>query len=175
MKLEYRGGKGATVKQTLYDRVVKHIVDNQEKFYRLAFSYVRNQEDALDVVQNAIYKALEHYEELRNEHAINTWFYRILVNESLLFLRQKKEEVCQETEGIVEIPYYEAAYDRDDDLYEQINHLDEEVQHIIKLRFYEELSLKDISDVMDMNLNTVKAKLYRGLKLLKQNILEVDI
>lgn len=163
------------VRQVLYDKVVKHIINNQEKFYRLAFSYVHNQEDALDVVQNAIYKALEHYNELRNESAINTWFYRILVNESLLFLRQRKEEVFQEEDGMMEIPYYERGYDDEDDLYEQINHLDEELQNIIKLRFYEELSLKEVSDVMNMNLNTVKAKLYRGLKVLKQNILEVDI
>lgn len=163
------------MRQVLYDKVVKHIIDNQEKFYRLAFSYVHNQEDALDVVQNAIYKALEHYCELRNESAVNTWFYRILVNESLWLLRQRKEELFQEEDGMRDIPYYERAYDNEDDLYEQINHLDEELQTIIKLRFYEELSLKEISDVMDVNLNTVKSKLYRGLKLLKQNILEVDI
>lgn len=163
------------MRQLLYDKVVKYIIDNQEKFYRLAFSYVRNQDDALDVVQNAIYKALEHYSELRNENAINTWFYRILVNESLLFLRKRKEEVFQEESEMAEIPYYEKEYDKDDDLYEQINHLDQDLQTIIKLRFYEELSLKEISDVMDMNLNTVKARLYRGLKLLKQNILEVDL
>lgn len=162
------------MRQVLYDKVVKHIIDNQEKFYRLAFSYVHNQEDALDVVQNAIYKALEHYKELKNENAVNTWFYRILVNESLLFLRQRKEELFQEDE-VIEIPYYEKEYDKEDDLYDRINHLDEELQNIIKLRFFEELSLKEISDIMDMNLNTVKAKLYRGLKLLKQNILEVDI
>lgn len=163
------------MRQLLYDKVVKYIIDNQEKFYRLAFSYVRNQDDALDVVQNAIYKALEHYSGLRNENAINTWFYRILVNESLLFLRKRKEEVFQEESEMAEIPYYEKEYDKDDDLYEQINHLDQDLQTIIKLRFYEELSLKEISDVMDMNLNTVKARLYRGLKLLKQNILEVDL
>lgn len=163
------------MKQVLYDKVVNHIIENQEKFYRLAFSYVHNQEDALDVVQNAIYKALEHYHELRNERAINTWFYRILVNESLLFLRQRKEVVFQKEDEVAEIPYYEREYDKDEELYEQITHLEEELQTIIKLRFYEELSLKEISDVMNMNLNTVKAKLYRGLKLLKQNILEVDI
>lgn len=163
------------MKQVLYDKVVNHIITNQEKFYRLAFSYVHNQEDALDVVQNAIYKALEHYHELRNECAINTWFYRILVNESLSFLRQRKEEVFQKEDEVANIPYYEREYDKDEELYEQITHLEEELQTIIKLRFYEELSLKEISDVMNMNLNTVKAKLYRGLRLLKQNILEVDI
>lgn len=163
------------MKTVLYDKVVKHILDNQEKFYRLAFSYVHNQEDALDVVQNAIYKALEHYRELRNESAVNTWFYRILVNESLSFLRKRKEEVFQRENEAEEIAYYEKEYDKEEDLYEQINHLEEELQNIIKLRFYEELSLKEISDVMNMNVNTVKTKLYRGLKLLKQNILEVDI
>lgn len=162
------------VRQELYDKVVKHIIENQDKFYRLAFSYVHNQEDALDAVQNAIYKALDQYETLKNEHAVNTWFYRILVNESLMLLKHRKEEVLADDDSAMEIPYYEKGYDREDDLYDQINHLDVELQSIIKLRFFEELSLKEISDIMDMNLNTVKAKLYRGLKLLKQNILEVD-
>ena len=59
--------------------------------------------------------------------------------------------------------------------YEQISRLEEDVQCIVKLRFFEELTLKEISDVMQMNLNTVKAKLYRGLKQLKQNIKEADL
>lgn len=163
------------MRQELYDKVVKHIIENQDKFYRLAFSYVHNQEDALDAVQNAIYKALDQYETLKNENAVSTWFYRILVNESLMLLKHRKEEVLADDDSAMEIPYYEKGYDREDDLYDQINHLDVELQSIIKLRFFEELSLKEISDIMDMNLNTVKAKLYRGLKLLKQNILEVDV
>lgn len=76
------------MKQDLYDKIVAYIVENQKKCYRLAFSYVRNEEDALDIVQNAICKALEHYESLQREDAIKTWFYRILVNESLLFLKK---------------------------------------------------------------------------------------
>lgn len=163
-----------TVRQELYDKVVKHITENQEKLYRLAFSYVRNQEDALDVVQNAICKALDNYEALKNENAVNTWFYRILVNESLSFIRQRKEELLPDENKALEIPYYEKEYDKEDSLYDQISHLEEDLQHIIKLRFFEELSLKEISDVMGLNLNTVKAKLYRGLKRLKQDILEVE-
>lgn len=41
------------MRQELYDRIVSYIVENQNQFYRLAYSYVHNQEDALDVVQNA--------------------------------------------------------------------------------------------------------------------------
>ena len=76
----------------------------------------------------------------------------------------------------MEIPYYERRYDSSgEEIYEQISRLEEDVQCIVKLRFFEELTLKEISDVMQMNLNTVKAKLYRGLKQLKQNIKEADL
>lgn len=71
----------------LYERLVQHILTNQQRFYRLAYSYTGNQEDALDAVQNAVCKALESYEGIRNADAIKTWFYRILVNECLQLLR----------------------------------------------------------------------------------------
>lgn len=162
------------MKKDLYDKIVTHIVENQEKFYRLAFSYVKNKDDALDVVQNAVCKALDHYESLRNEEAVKTWFYRILVNESVHFLNRRKREVLSGEDYDEQIPYYEKQYEAEDDLEAQIDRLEEDVQKIIRLRFYEELSLKEIFQVMELNLNTVKAKLYRGLKLLKQIVQEVE-
>ena len=162
------------MKKDLYDKIVTHIVENQEKFYRLAFSYVKNKDDALDVVQNAVCKALDHYESLRNEEAVKTWFYRILVNESVHFLNRRKREGLSGEDYDEQIPYYEKQYEAEDDLEAQIDRLEEDVQKIIRLRFYEELSLKEISQVMELNLNTVKAKLYRGLKLLKQIVQEVE-
>ena len=160
--------------QDLYNRIVDYIVSNQEKFYRLAYSYVHNQEDAMDIVQSAVCKALDHYGALRNENAIRTWFYRILVNESLLLIRKQKMEIPTEDGIGQEVPYYEEGYNGEPDIYGQLNQLDEDVQTIIKLRYFEELTLKEIAYVTSTNLNTVKARLYRGLRLLKQNIQEVD-
>ncbi len=82
------------MKQEMFDKAVDYIVENQNKFYRLAYSYVQNKEDALDVVQNAVFKALENCGSLRNEDAVRTWFYRIVVNESLLFLKKRKKNGC---------------------------------------------------------------------------------
>lgn len=158
----------------LYENIVNYIVENQNKFYRLAFSYARNQEDALDIVQNAICKALDHYETLNNQGAVKTWFYRILVNESIQFIKKRNRELLSGDDSLKEEPYYEKGYEGEGDLYDQINCLNEDVQKIIKLRFYEEMSLQEISDITQLNLNTVKAKLYRGLKLLKQTIQEVE-
>ena len=162
------------MKQDLYDYIVAYIVENQNKFYRLAYSYVRNREDALDVVQNAVCKALENYGGIRNEGAISTWFYRILVNESLLFIKERKRMTLGETDQ-EEAHYEEKGFEIQDDLYDSINRLDGDTQTIIKLRFFEELSLKEIAQITEMNLNTVKARLYRGLRQLKVNIQGVDV
>ncbi len=50
-----------------------------------------------------------------------------------------------------------------------------DIQVITRLRFFEEMSLKEISSITGFNLNTVKTKLYRGLKLLKENIQEAEL
>lgn len=152
----------------MYEKIVNYIVENQDKFYRLAYSYAGNQEDALDIVQNAVCKILEKYEGIRNENAIRTWCYRILVNESMTFLKSREKEKPLDDAGEMEVPYIEKQFETEDDFYEKIGRLPEEIQTVIKLRFYEELTLKEIAKIAEVNLNTVKARLYRGLKLLKK-------
>lgn len=163
------------MKQDNYNKIIEYIIENQEKFYRLAFSYTKNKEDALDIVQNSICKALENYETIRNINAIKTWFYRVLVNESFRYMKKNHKESLLDELSTENISYCENLYDVNDDLYEQINLLKLDVQNIIKLRFYEEMTLKEIADIMELNVNTVKAKLYRGLKILRQEIQEVTI
>ena len=155
------------LKQELYRKLVAYIVENQGKFYRLAFSYVKNQEDALDVVQSAVCKALEHYGELKNEAALKTWFYRIVLHESIILYNKRKREILTRESEWVEQSYEEKGFEIHDDLYARIDRMEEDAQKIIKLRFFEELTLEEIARVLEMNVNTVKAKLYRGLKALK--------
>ncbi|OUP86325.1 UNVERIFIED_ORG: RNA polymerase subunit sigma-24 [Lacrimispora saccharolytica] len=162
------------MKQTLYELLVSYIVENQNKFYRVAYSYARNQEDALDIVQNAVCKALESYKNLRNADAVKAWFYRILINESLAAIKQRKKELLSDDNPQKEEAYYEKGYEQQDDIKEELDRLEEDIQTIIRLRFFEELSLKEISEITGLNLNTVKTKLYRGLKLLRENIQEVS-
>lgn len=163
------------MKQILYERLIQYIVENQERFYRVAYSYTRNQEDALDIVQSAVCKALEAYESIKNEDAIKTWLYRILVNECLAVIKKRKRLVLTGDGPGQEAMYYEKGYEPDDDLEKELDRLELDVQGIIKLRFFEELSLKEISCITGLNLNTVKTKLYRGLKQLKENIQEADV
>ena len=162
-------------KQILYDTLVRYILENQDKFYRLAYSYTRQKEDALDAVQNAVCKALESYESIQNEAAIKTWFYRVLTNECLLLLKKSKKVILSADELGQEQIYYESGYEKQDDLEDELHKLDLETQGIIKLRFFEAMSLKEIAAITRLKENTVKTKLYRGLKALKENMEEVNL
>ena len=48
------------MKETLYEMLISYILENQNRFYRVAYSYVKNEEDALDAVQNAVCKAVSY-------------------------------------------------------------------------------------------------------------------
>lgn len=163
------------MKQSLYERLIQYILDDQDRFYRVAYSYTRHQEDALDAVQSAVCKALEAHERIKNADAIRTWFYKILINECLTVLKKRGRVVLTADTAKQEEAYYEKGYEQGGDIEQELEKLEMDVQIIIKLRFFEEMSLKEISSITGYNLNTVKSKLYRGLKLLKENIQEADL
>lgn len=163
------------MKNKNYDILVQYILDGQDKFYRLAFSYTHTKEGALDVVQNAICKALESYGTIRNMQYIRTWFYKVLVNESLIYLKKNQREVLSDDGIFTELPYLEPAYTEDNDLYEQVEKLSLEIKTIVKLHYYEGFSLPEIAEITATNVNTVKSRLYAGLRKLKKEIKEESL
>ena len=141
----------------------KELLDNYEKYYRLAFSYVRNENDAMDVVQESAYKVIKECGSLKNEEYLNTWTYRIVINTALDFIRKNKKEFI----GILE---NEEAYEddyMDFDVMDSLERLEEKDRSVIILRFFEEQKIEDIAKITGENLNTVKSRLYRALKKLK--------
>ena len=141
-----------------------YLVAEQSRFYRLAYSYLHQREDALDAVQTAVCRALERQDSLRSPDLLRSWFYKILVNTCLDTLRKRSK--------VVPLSEWEEAGREDppppdERLARQVEALPEAVSTVIKLRFYEELSLKEIGAVTGANLSTVKSRLYAGLKKLR--------
>lgn len=147
--------------------LVDHIVSGQTDFYRLAFSYVKNREAALDVVQEAVVKALAKVDTLREPAYLKTWFYRILLNEAMNHFRRNRNLVSFD-----EVLPDGASEDPDPgerlDLYDAISRLSPAEQTVVKLRFFEDLKLEEIARCTGANLNTVKSRLYKALKKLKE-------
>ena len=161
--------------QDIYDRTVSYILENQNRFYRLAYSYVRSEDVALDVVQSAICKGLEKCFGLKNPEALGTWFYRIVVNEALQYLRKSRKESVSPDGELPERAYHEPAYERQREVYEEVMRLAEPMKTVVVLHFYEGLTLKQISEVTDTNLNTVKSRLYSALNRLEKGLKEAAI
>ncbi len=99
------------MKDSVYTQLTEYITGNQNKFYRLAYSYLNNKEAALDAVQNAVCKALENYPSLRNPDYLKTWFYRVLVNECLAYRKKYRRELPLVEEFIKEDFYYQKEFD----------------------------------------------------------------
>ena len=150
------------------EQLIAYLVENQARFYRLAYSYLHNREDALDAVQAAVCKALEKQDSLKDADAMRTWFYRILVNVCTDQLRGRKREAPIAPEDLDPGSYEDPL--PDDSLARRVEALPSELRTVIKLRFYEELSLREIGRVLDCPLGTVKTRLYTGLRKLRVSL-----
>lgn len=147
------------------------IRNNQIKYFKLAISYLKNKEDSLDALHNAIVKALQSYPRLRNEKYMDTWFCRILINECLILIKKREKELTLE-----KIEYYNSQEPLKTDsenfdlLYKAISKLEDNLKNIIILRYYNEMSIKQIAKITDTNLNTTKSRLYKALSILKKEM-----
>ncbi|NMS90120.1 sigma-70 family RNA polymerase sigma factor [Clostridioides difficile] len=152
-------------------KVEKYIIDNKDSFYRIAYSYTKNEEDALDVVQEAMYKALYSVENIKEVNYIKTWFYKILVRTSIDFIRKnRKYNNMTDIDHIDETGEYDKYTDLD--LKRALEELPIEYKSIIILRFFEDLKIEEVAIILDENVNTVKTRLYTALKKLKLKIEE---
>jgi RNA polymerase sigma-70 factor (ECF subfamily) len=151
------------VRNDLEEQIVEHVIEFKDKHYRLAYSYVKNVDDALDIVQESISKAFAALDSLKNPSHLKTWFYGIVVNTSLDFLRKKKREVVLEQEVLSNTAGEYDSYENFD-LKNALNDLPESYRIIIILRFFEDLKIQDIAEILNENVSTVKSRLYAGLK-----------
>ena len=147
---------------------------NEDKIYKFAYGYVKNQDLALDLVHESIVKGIQKRDTIKEKKYLKTWFYRILINECLGALRKKNK-----------VLFFDEIKDMEDmrqgdnsdniDLYEAIDKLPGKLKTIIMLRFFEDMSLEEISQTIKINLSTVKSRLYKALEVLKLDMKGEDL
>ena len=140
------------------------LVQNYEKYYRMAYSYVFREQDAMDIVQEAAYRAILKSDLLKQSEYADTWICRIVIHEALRFLKKNKQIVSVE-----EVPE-QGQEDKieDVDLQRALDKLDEKERSIVVLRYFEEEKIETIGQIMNLNVSTVKSKLYRAMDKLKK-------
>ncbi|KAB8137486.1 sigma-70 family RNA polymerase sigma factor [Gracilibacillus oryzae] len=142
----------------------------EQDIYRMAFIYVKNQNDALDVVQETAYRSFKTIKNLKKPRYFKTWLIRIAVNCSLDLLRKQRKAVQlkPELEENLSGDINEDA-DLEVTVRDLMEILNEEEKSVVILRFYEELTFKEVSETLDIPLGTAKTILYRALDKLRNN------
>ena len=140
----------------------------------MAYVYVKNENDALDIVQEVAYRAFKNIETLKNPAYFKTWLTKITITTSLNLLKKNRKVVQLK-------PKYEEFIGLEDEdllltitLQELLEQLSEEEKSIVTLRYYEEYSFKEIAEILEIPLGTAKTILYRALSKLRKHFKEAD-
>lgn len=141
------------------------INENRLNIYRVARGILKSKEDVEDALQNTIVRAYEKIGTLKNEEFFRTWLIRILINECNIILRKNKKTIfldkIENEEGYVED--YENM-----DLTKAINGLSEELRVTTVLYYFEDLSTKEIAEILGVAEGTVRSRLARARENLKK-------
>lgn len=145
---------------------IQLIEKNKTALYKVARSYLSSEDDIADVMQDTILSAYEHIGELRTASYFKTWITRILINHCTALIRQQKKfiPIDQIKEPVALLP------ESDYEFFELLRELPEKDRIIFLLFYREGFSIREISDILELNENTVKSKLKRGRERLEQAI-----
>ncbi|QWB30289.1 MULTISPECIES: sigma-70 family RNA polymerase sigma factor [Exiguobacterium] len=157
---------------TLVRRAMKHdeaafeqlVLLHSEQLYRTAYLYVKNEHDALDVVQETVYKAFISIEQVKEPKHFVTWITKILIRNCYRVLEKQ-----QPTDDILlHVPVQEdQSRDEHLDLVHALSHLRKEYRDVLVLFYFHDIPMKEIASFIGITLNTVKTYLKRGREELK--------
>ncbi|KAB8139332.1 sigma-70 family RNA polymerase sigma factor [Gracilibacillus oryzae] len=144
----------------------------------LAYSYVRDRAIAEDLAQNAFIKCYQKREEFKNNSSIKTWIYRITINCCKDYLRSSyvKRNIPTNMKEILNrerAPSSESAYmekDTSSTLIECVFSLGPKYREVIILHYFEELKVREIKEILQLNENTIKTRLKKAKEILRKKI-----
>ena len=143
------------------------INENKLNIYRVARGILSNEHDIEDAIQNTVIKAYEKINTLKKNEFFRTWLVRILINECNEIIRKNKRIVSINESNHEEKynDYYENI-----DLTNAINSLSEELRVTTVLFYFEDMSIKDIASILNIPNGTVRSRLSRARKILREII-----
>ena len=147
----------------------KLILMHQEYLYRLAYLYAKNEQDALDAVQECAMRAMISMDKLREPEYFKTWITRILLNS--VYVAQKKHKnhsPYEEYSGAV--PEQPVSIEEKADLYDAIDLLPSNYKTVVILQYFQGMKVKEIAQVMNLPVGSVKAYLSRAREALKKQL-----
>ncbi|MEG0472164.1 MAG: sigma-70 family RNA polymerase sigma factor [Solibacillus sp.] len=143
------------------DAILQLIAKDEDILYRMAFTYVKNEQDALDVMQELTYKALKKMHTVKNPKYARTWIVRILIHSCIDFLRKCPQTIPLEERHRVENTVHY-------DVERMLAKLTLNEQQIMYLKYFEQRKNKEIAEIQQIPEGTVKSKIHHILIKLRK-------
>jgi len=171
------------------EEAFKELVEkNQEMIINVCNSFVHDREDAMDIAQEVFIKAYNSIHKFKGKSKLSSWLYRIAVNKSLNFIRDNKRknmlssldllfenspDISDKTEDDTE--NIEESFENEEmraALKKTIDELPKKQKVALTLNKFEELSYKEIAEVMDISVSETGVLINRAKKQLQKNLVK---
>lgn len=145
------------------------ILESQHQMYATAKAILKDDHDCADAIQETIVKAFAKLDTLRRDRFVKTWLMRILMNECY--------NICRRSEKILPIDQYmeqietpQKERENYGELYEAVQELREELRIPVVLHYVEDLSCREIAEMLDISEGAVQKRLARARGKLKNRL-----
>lgn len=147
------------------------VLQHQAAMYRTARSILKSDEDAQDAVQEAVCAAFRHRETLKQCDYVKAWLLRVVANKCYDMLRKRTNTVeLSQVQEVLAAPEKDSLQSMD--LWQAVLRLPDDLRTVVTLYYYEDLPIRQISQILKVSEGTVRSRLFRGREKLKMLLKE---
>lgn len=155
------------VREKIFEEYIK---GNKEKLYKISYVYLKNKDDAMDVIHESIVKAYRKLDNIKDLNNIDKWFIRLLINTSIDYIRKNSKMILIEDKDMEVL--INNSKEQEDGFNLLIENLNEELRLIIILKYFHGYKISEISEILNLKESQVKNKIHKALNLLRKEIEE---
>lgn len=138
-----------------------------QSLLRLAYNYTFNTSDSEDIVQDVFIKYYKCNKSFESDTHEKNWLMRVTINQSIDFIKHKSK-VLISNDYINDLPDTSDADSKNEDLKVYVNMLDYKYRTVIILFYYDNYSINEISNILNISENSIKVRLNRARVKLKE-------
>lgn len=176
MHLIYESDTEMEAKMSKLDKnaFAEKVLEIKDEAYRIAYCYLKDENESMDAYCNAIEKAFVNLKNLRNYNLFKTWFIRIVINECKMTMR-KNNRVIAINDDLLDVYNSEdrvsnITLEEKMDLDSVLEKLKSNERILIYLKYYMGYTLRDIASLLEIPEGTVKSKIYNIIKVFKEKL-----
>lgn len=145
-------------KEELFNSLV---IPLKTKLYKTGMAILKNDDDCVDAIQNALFSAYQNLEKLENEQYFATWMTRIMINKCYDVIKNNKKVVFLNEQMKKQEDFYYDTYKEESIVENALNSIDQDLKLVAVLYYFDGFSIKEISQICNIPEGTTKSRLAR--------------